>query len=139
MTKRLNTILATTVVLVTFYLAVSFIVTPATSAPGFGLPNWPAGDGGGFLIVKGSRELAMGLGMGTLLVTGQRRALGLVLLMAAVAPFGDMINVLAHHGSTATALGVHGLTCALIAVTGLLILWETSKVPMAQKAAAQPD
>ncbi|WP_433603251.1 DUF4267 domain-containing protein [Nocardia sp. CA-135953] len=75
-----------------------------------------------------------GLGLG--LITGQRRALGWVLLMTAVAPFGDMVNVQAHHWSTATAFGVHGLTSALIAVTGLLILRETSKAPTAQKGAA---
>ncbi|WP_433603250.1 DUF4267 domain-containing protein [Nocardia sp. CA-135953] len=63
--KNLNTVLATATVLFTFYLALSFILTPATSAPGFGLPTWPAGDGGGFLIVKGCRELAMGLGSGS--------------------------------------------------------------------------
>ncbi|QIS15808.1 DUF4267 domain-containing protein [Nocardia arthritidis] len=139
--KNLNTVLATAVVLFTFYLGISFVLTPATSAPGFGLPHWPAGDGGGFLIVKGSRELAMGLGMGILLVTGHRRALSWVLLTVDVAPFGDMINVLAHHGSMATAFGVHGLTCALIAVTGLLILRETSEAPAPQTApvlAAQP-
>ncbi|MEU6586559.1 DUF4267 domain-containing protein [Nocardia sp. NPDC046763] len=134
--KNLNTVLATAVVLFTFYLAISFLATPATSAPGFGLPHWPAGDGGGFLIVKGSRELAMGLGMGALLVAGHRRALGWVLLTVAVAPFGDMINVLAHHGSTATAFGVHGLTSALIAVTGLLILRETSNASKTHSAAA---
>lgn len=43
--------------------------------------------------------------MGVLLMTGHRLALGWVLLMTAVAPFGDMVNVLAHHGSTAAALG----------------------------------
>ena len=134
--KNPNTVLATAVVGFTFYLALSFVLTPATSAPGFGLPSWPSGDGGGFLVVKGCRELAMGLGTGILLVTGQRRALGWVLLMTAVAPLGDMVNVLAHHGSVATAFGVHGLTSALIAVTGLLILRETSKAPEAQGAAA---
>ncbi|MEV4236709.1 DUF4267 domain-containing protein [Nocardia sp. NPDC049737] len=132
--KTLNTVLATAVVLFTFYLAISFVLTPETAAQGFGLPNVPDGDG--FLIVKGSRELAMGLGTGALLVTGQRRALGWILLMTAVAPFGDMVNVLAHHGSMATAFGVHGLTSALIAVTGLLILRETSKARKAQQVAA---
>lgn len=86
--------------------------------------------------MKGCRELAMGLGSGILLMTGRRHALGWVLLMTAVAPFSDMVNVLAHHGSTATAFGVHGLTSALIAATGLLILRETSKAPTAQKGAA---
>ncbi|MEV5651344.1 DUF4267 domain-containing protein [Nocardia sp. NPDC052254] len=102
-----------------------------------------AGDGGGFLVVKGCRDLAMGLGTGILLVTGQRRALGWVLLMTAVAPLGDMVNVAAHHGSTATTFGVHGLTSALIAATGLLLLRETDKAHEVQQvagpaSAAQP-
>ena len=127
--KHVNTVLATAVVLFTFYLGISFILTPETSAPGFGLPDWPSGDGGGFLVVKGIRETAMGLGSGALLVTGHRRALGWLLLMTSAAPFGDMANVLAHHGSTATAFGVHGLTAVVIAVTGLLILREASTAP----------
>lgn len=138
--KNLNTVLATVVVLFTFYLGVSFVLTPETSAPGFGLPSWPPGDGGGFLIVKGSREISMGLGMGILLVTGHRRSLGWVVLMVAVAPFGDMVTVLAHHGSVAAAFGIHGLTSALIAVTGLLILRESGKAQeaVAPAPAAQP-
>jgi hypothetical protein len=129
--KNVNTVLATAVTLFVLYLGLSFILTPETSAPAVGLPNWPAGDGGGFLIMKGIREFAMGLVIGILLVTGHRRALGLALLMEAVAPFGDMINVLAHHGSMAAAFGLHGLTSALIAVTGLLTLRETRKVAAA--------
>jgi hypothetical protein len=122
--KKIDTVLATAVVLFTLYLGLSFVLPLGTSFPG--LPNWP-GDDSGFPVVKGVRELAMGLAMGILLVTGHRRALGWVLLMMAVAPFGDMINVLAHDGSHAAAFGIHGLTSALIAVTGLLILRETSK------------
>ncbi|MFI9552896.1 DUF4267 domain-containing protein [Nonomuraea endophytica] len=122
--KKLNTVLATAVVLFTLYLGLSFVLPLGTSFPG--LPNWPSGDSG-FPVVKGSREIAMGLAMGILLVTGHRRALGWVLLMTAVAPFGDMVNVLAHHGPMAAAFGIHGLTAALIAVTGLLTLRETGK------------
>ncbi|GAB3974925.1 DUF4267 domain-containing protein [Actinoallomurus acanthiterrae] len=131
--KKLNTVLATAVVLFTLYLGLSFVLPLGTSFPG--LPNWPSGDSG-FPVVKGSREIAMGLAMGVLLVTGHRRALGWVLLMVAVAPFGDMVNVLAHHGSMAAAFGIHGLTAALIAATGLLILRETGKARKAQEAAA---
>ncbi|MET9341869.1 DUF4267 domain-containing protein [Nonomuraea sp. NPDC003804] len=133
--KKLNTILATAVVLFTLYLGLSFVLPLETTFPG--LSNWPSDDSG-FPIIKGSRELAMGLAMGILLVTGHRRALGWVLLMVAVAPFGDMVNVLAHHGSEAAAFGIHGLTAALIAVTGLLILRETGKAHKAQEATAQP-
>lgn len=131
--KKLNTVLAAAVVLFTLYLGLSFVLPLGTSFPG--PPNWPSGDSG-FPIVKGSREIAMGLAMGILLVTGHRRALGWVLLMVAVAPFGDMVNVLAHHGSTVAAFGIHGLTSALIAVTGLLILRETGNARKTQEAAA---
>ncbi|MER5500583.1 MULTISPECIES: DUF4267 domain-containing protein [unclassified Streptomyces] len=123
--KNVNTVLTIAITLFVLYLGLSFILAPETSAPGVGLPDWPEGDGGGFLVMKGIREFAMGLVIGILLVTGHRRALGWVLLMEAVAPFGDMINVLAHHGSTAAAFGIHGLTSALIALTGLLVLRET--------------
>jgi hypothetical protein len=70
------------------------------------------------------------------LMTGHLRALWWVVQMTAVAPFGDMVNFLAHHGSAVTAFGVHGSTCVLIAVTGLLILRETGKAPKAQQATA---
>ncbi|MFD1537924.1 DUF4267 domain-containing protein [Nonomuraea guangzhouensis] len=135
--KKINTVLAAAVVLFTLYLGLSFVLPLETTFPG--LPNWPSDDSG-FSVVKGSREIAMGLAMGALLVTGHRRPLGWVLLMVAVAPFGDMVNVLAHHGSTAAAFGIHGLTSALIAVTGLLILRETSKARKATAPAptAQP-
>jgi hypothetical protein len=124
--KKINTVLAAIVILFAFYLGLSFILIPESSAPGVGLPTWPEGDGGGFLVMKGIRELSMGLVLAILLVTGHRRALGLVLLMEAVAPFGDMINVLTHHGTVAAALGIHGLTAVVMAISGLLILRETS-------------
>ncbi|MCX5502054.1 DUF4267 domain-containing protein [Streptomyces sp. NBC_00053] len=136
--KNVNTVLASAGALFVLYLGLSFILTPETSTPGVGLPNWPEGDGDGFLVMKGIREFSMGLVIGILLVTGHRRALGWVLLMEAVAPFGDMINVLAHHGSVAAAFGIHGLTSALIAITGLLILRETGKADKADKADKAP-
>ncbi|MFE5374118.1 DUF4267 domain-containing protein [Streptomyces mirabilis] len=125
--KNVNTVLAAACALFALYLGLSFILAPEASTQGVGLPSWRADNSDGYLIMKGTRELAMGLVIGILLVTGHRRALGWVLLMEAIAPFGDMINVLAHHGSIAAAFGIHGLTSAFIAVTGLLILRETSK------------
>ncbi|NEA43635.1 DUF4267 domain-containing protein [Streptomyces sp. SID11385] len=134
--KHVNTALATLGALFVLYLGLSFVLSPETSTPGVGLPHWPAGDGDGFLVMKGIREVAMGLVLGVLLVTGQRRALGWVLLMEAVAPFGDMINVLAHHGSAAAAFGIHGLTAVLIVCTGGLFLRETGRAAEASAPAA---
>ncbi|MBO2455727.1 DUF4267 domain-containing protein [Actinomadura barringtoniae] len=123
--KKINTFLAAAFVLFALWFGSQFILSPQTGAQSFGLPTWPSGDGGGFLIIKGVRDVAMALGMGVLLVTGHRRALGWVLLVESVAAFGDMTTVLAHNGSVATALFVHCLTGAVIAVNGLMLLIET--------------
>ncbi|MFJ9018491.1 DUF4267 domain-containing protein [Streptomyces sp. NPDC102259] len=125
--KKTNTVLAAAFILFILWFGTEFILSPETTAPGFGLPTCPAGDGGGFLVVKGIRDVVMALVLGILLVTGHRRALGLVLLVEALAAYGDMATVLAHHGSLATALGVHALTATLMVVNGLLIMRETRK------------
>ncbi|MFE7574280.1 DUF4267 domain-containing protein [Streptomyces sp. NPDC057521] len=125
--KNVNTALIAVCTLFVLWLGLSFVLAPEASTHGVGLPTWSSGNGDGFLIMKGTRELAMGLVIGVLLITGHRRALGLVLLMEAVAPFGDMVNVLAHDGPLSAAFGIHGLTSAFIAVTGLLTLRETGR------------
>ncbi|NUW44704.1 DUF4267 domain-containing protein [Nonomuraea rhodomycinica] len=129
--KKINTVLAAAFILFILWFGSEFILSPETTAPTFGLPSWPSGDGGGFLIVKGIRDVVMALVLGVLLVTGHRRALGLGLSVEALAAYGDMTTVLAHHGSVATALGVHGLTATLMVVNGLLLMRETRKVAAA--------
>ncbi|GII84988.1 hypothetical protein Ssi03_29780 [Sphaerisporangium siamense] len=129
--KKINTVLATAFILFILWFGVEFILSPETTAPGFGLPSRPPGDGGGFLIVKGIRDVVLALVLGILLVTGHRRALGWVLLVEALAAYGDMTTVLAHHGSVATALGVHGLTATLMVANGLLMMRETREVAAA--------
>ncbi|MET9450689.1 DUF4267 domain-containing protein [Streptomyces cinerochromogenes] len=134
--KKINTVLTAAFILFILWFGTEFILSPETTAPGFGLPSRPSGDGGGFLIIKGIRDVVLALVLGVLLVTGHRRALGWVLLVEALAAYGDMATVLAHHGSVATALGVHCLTATLMVVNGLLILHETRKVVAAAKTPA---
>ncbi|OKK24240.1 small membrane hydrophobic protein [Streptomyces sp. CB02488] len=126
--KKINTVLVAAFVLFILWFGLEFVLSPETTAPTFGLPSWPSGDGGGFLIVKGSRDIVLALVLGILLLTGHRRALGWVLLVEALAAYGDMTTVLAHHGSVATAFGVHCLTATVMVVTGLLVLHETREV-----------
>ncbi|MEV5554703.1 DUF4267 domain-containing protein [Nonomuraea wenchangensis] len=133
--KKINTVLTAVFILFILWFGTDFILSPETTAPGFGLPSWPPGDGGGFLVIKGIRDVVLALVLGVLLVTGHRRALGWVLLVESLAAYGDMTTVLAHHGSVATALGVHGLTATLMAVTGLLVMRETRKVATAPRPA----
>ncbi|KOU26447.1 small membrane hydrophobic protein [Streptomyces sp. WM6372] len=129
--KKINTVLAAAFILFILWFGTEYILSPETPAPGYGLPSWPSGDGGGFLITKGIRDVVLALVLGILLLTGHRRALGWVLLVEALAAYGDMTNVLAHHGSVATALGVHCLTATLMVVNGLLIMRETRNVAAA--------
>jgi len=133
--KKINTILVAAFVLFILWFGTEFILSPETTAPDFGLPSWPSGDGGGFLVVKGTRDVVMGLVLGVLLVTGQRRALGWALLVEALAAYGDMTNVLAHHGSLAAAFGMHGLTATLMVVNGLLVMRETRRATPAPQPA----
>ncbi|MFE7559165.1 DUF4267 domain-containing protein [Kitasatospora sp. NPDC057500] len=128
--KTVNTALTAAFVLFILWFGTSFVVSPESVAPGYGLPSWPSGDGGGFLVLKGIRDVAGGLVLAALLLAGQRRALAGVLLVEALIPFADMATVLVHHGSTAAAFGVHGLTAVAMVVTGLLTLRETRKVPV---------
>ncbi|MFI6156171.1 DUF4267 domain-containing protein [Kitasatospora sp. NPDC051170] len=125
--KTVNTALTAALLLFVLWFGTRFIVSPETIAPTFGLPSWPSGDGDGFLRLKGIRDVAGGLLLAALLLTGQRRALGTVMLVEALIPIGDMTNVLAHHGSTTAAYGVHGLTALAVIVTGLLTLHETRR------------
>ncbi|MFI6873898.1 DUF4267 domain-containing protein [Streptomyces sp. NPDC050400] len=138
--KKINTVLAAAFILFILWFGTEFILIPETTAPTFGLPNYPSGDGGGFLVVKGIRDVVLALVLGVLLLTGHRRALGWALLVEAFAAYGDMTTVLAHHGSVATALGVHALTATAMVATGLSILRETRKVAPAPAALApQPS
>lgn len=106
------------------YIGIGYLVGPATMAPGFGLPAWPEGDAVAFMQLKGVRDTVSGLIILALLLAGQRYALGIVTLVVALIPLGDMVTVLQWDGSTATAFGIHGLTAAAVALTGGLLLWE---------------
>lgn len=122
------------------YIGISYLVTPETIATGFGLPAVPDGDASGFLNLKGVRDTVIGLAILVLLAARQRYALGVLTLVVALIPVGDMLTVLHWHGSTATALGVHGLTAVFVAITGGLLVrehrTETVRTPAALGVAA---
>ena len=65
-----------------------------------------------------------GLVVVAVLVLGTPRLLGIVLLVEALIPLGDMTLVLAARGSTARALGVHLLTAAIMAAGALPLLTD---------------
>ncbi|GIG56203.1 membrane protein [Longispora fulva] len=106
------------------YVGLGFLLDPQGSAAGFGLPTWPRHDGAAFLAVKGVRDIACGLTIFALLLTGHRRALGWALLAVTFVPAGDMVIVLSSGGSRAAAFAIHGLTAVLVLLNAVLLLRE---------------
>lgn len=101
-----------------FYLA-----SPQLILGGFGLrPPAPDADTRAWLRLKGIRDVASGLAVLTLMLTTDSRTVGIVLLVFAIIPFGDMSNIVVSRGRKATAFSVHGVTCAVMLFAGLLLI-----------------
>jgi hypothetical protein len=101
-----------------------YVAVPMTATRSFGLPlpentvniAW-------WLRLKGVRDIALGLNVLAFMVLATPREVGIVLLVEAIVPVGDMLTILAAKGSTKTALGIHGLTAAVmvLAATPMMI------------------
>ena len=101
-----------------FYLA-----SPQRILGSFGLkPPAPDADTRAWLRLKGIWDVASGLAVLTLMLTTDSRTVGIVLLVFAIIPFGDMSNILVSGGRKATAFSVHGVTCAVMLFAGLLLI-----------------
>jgi hypothetical protein len=101
-----------------FYLA-----SPKRVLGSFGLkPPASDADTRAWLRLKGIRDVASALVVLTLMLTTDNRTAGIVLLVLAIIPFGDMSNILASGGRKATAFSVHGVTCAVMLFAGLLLI-----------------
>ena len=110
------------------YIGIAYLIAPETSVTGFGLPAWPTGDAAAFLNLKGVRDIASGIIPLTLLLLGQRKALGWVLLGAALIPIGDGTVILAWDGGTAAAFGIPYLPAVGVIAAGLLQLRASREV-----------
>ncbi len=100
-----------------------YIASPERVTGSFGLKS-PAADGDtrAWLRLKGIRDIASGLAVLTLMLAADSRTVGIVMLVFAIIPFGDMSNILVFGGRKTAALSVHGITCAVMLVVGLFLL-----------------
>jgi Domain of unknown function (DUF4267) len=100
-----------------------YLFSPGRISGSFGL-KLPASDADtrAWLRLKGVRDVAAGLAVLTLMLTADSRTVGIVLLVFAIIPFGDMSNILVSGGRRATAFSVHGVTCAVMLFAGLLLI-----------------
>lgn len=112
-----------------------FLLDPAASAAGFGVPAAPGPDP--FLAVKGVRDIGSGLILLTLLALRRPRTLGRVTLAASVIPIGDAAIVLAHGGPAYAAYGIHGATAA-VAIAAAAVLVSARAGRPAPRGSAAP-
>lgn len=75
-----------------------------------------------WLRLKGIRDIAAGVAVLTLMLAADSRTVGIVTLVFALIPFGDMSNILVSGGRKITAFSVHGVTCLVMLVAGLLLI-----------------
>ncbi|MEU8500802.1 DUF4267 domain-containing protein [Streptomyces lavendulae] len=136
--KHVTTALAAAGAALILYVGLSYLFAPQATAPDFGVPTWPRQEGTAFLAVKGVRDVATGLVILALLLTGHRRALGWAMAAIAFVPVGDMVIVLNSGGPAGTAYGVHGATALAVAVTAALLLRERPARPACLPADAAP-
>ena len=100
-----------------------YLVSPERISGTFGLkPPASDADTRAWLRPKGIRDVAAGLVVLTLMLTADRRLVGIAVLVYAIIPLGDMSIILGSGGSKSTAFSVHGVTCVVMLVVGLLLI-----------------
>jgi hypothetical protein len=93
---RINTALALIGAAFILYIGVSYLIDPASTTPGFGLPARPHSQAAAFMNLEGVRDITSGVVILALLATRQRFALGVTMLALSLTPIGDMLTALTH-------------------------------------------
>lgn len=116
-------ILAALIAVAIIVIGCFYLASPQRVLGSFGLKP-PASDADtlGWLRPNGIRDIASGLIVLALMLTADRRLVGIALLVYAIIPFGDMSIVLGSRGSKSRAFFMHGVTCAVMLLVGLLLI-----------------
>jgi len=123
MNNAIPLILAALIAVGIIVIGCFYLVSPERILGTFGLkPPASDADTRAWLRPKGIRDVAAGLIVLTMMLTGDTRLVGLALLVYAIIPLGDMSIVLGSGGSKSRAFSIHGVTCAVMLVVGLLLI-----------------
>ena len=115
--------LAALVVVGIIVIGCFYLVSPERISGSFGLkPPASDADTRAWLRLKGIRDIVAGLVVLTMMLTAGGWSVGIVLLVEAIIPLGDMSIILGSGGSKSRALSIHGVTCAVMLVVGLLLI-----------------
>lgn len=100
-----------------------YLASPTTATRSFGLPPPETGTNiAWWLRLKGVRDIAAGLAVLAFMVFGAPREVGILLLVEAIIPVGDMLLILAAKGSTKSAFGMHGLTAVIMVLAAMPLI-----------------
>jgi len=112
--------IALLVALAIIAIGTGYIANPMTMTRSFGLPLPEDGPNiPWWLRLKGVRDIAAGLLVLAFMVWGAQREIGIVLLVEATIPIGDMLLILAAKGSSKSAFGIHGLTAVVMLLAAI--------------------
>jgi len=121
--QRLALGIALLVALAIIAIGTQYVARPRTATRSFGLPLPEEGANvAGWLRLKGVRDIVAGLGVLAFMAWGGPRGVGLILLVDAIIPVGDMLVVLAGKGSVRLAFGMHGLTAVVMILTAITLI-----------------
>ncbi len=104
-------------------IGILYLASPLTATRSFGLPLPEHGANlAWWLRLKGVRDIVSGLAVLAFMMWGAPGAVGIILLVEAFIPVGDMLLILAAKGSTKSALGMHGLTAVIMVLAALPLI-----------------
>ena len=104
-----------------------YLANPRGATRSFGLPLPEEGANvSWWLRLKGVRDIVSGLVVLVLMAFVGAQAVGLVLLVEAMVPVGDMLIILAAKGSARHAFGIHGLTASVMILTAVPLIMRTT-------------
>ena len=102
-----------------------YVTSPRTATHGFGLPMPEVGMNiVWWLRLKGVRDIVSGLAVLAFMAWGGTRAVGIILLVEALTPVGDMLLVLAAKGAAKSAFGIHGITAVLMIMAAIPLVMD---------------
>src|SRR6516225_8759284 len=116
-------ILAALIALGIIVIGCFYLLSPERISGSFGLkPPASDADTRAWLRPKGIRDVVAGLVVLAMMLTADLRSVGIVLLVEAIIPLGDMSIILGSGGSKSRAFSIHGVTCMVMLVVGLLLI-----------------
>jgi hypothetical protein len=123
MLNAIPLILAALIAVGIIVIGLFYLLSPERISGTFGLkPPASDADTRAWLRPKGIRDIAAGLLVLTMMLFETTQLVGIVLLVEAIIPFGDMSIILASGGSRSRALSIHGVTCVVMLVAGFWLV-----------------